>query len=170
MLGSYKCYRQPTCENISLNVEELADQELIQKPKYIAMAWSDELQALKHLPEFCDLSSLCKMYEEKNPTPKRVVKLLQAEPNSDPERTCFEHLKRFVKSLNESKLAVFLHFVTGSNIITVNKIEVAFNTSVGLTHSILSHTCAPVLKIPSTFQSYIELSEEFTNVLINSFA
>lgn len=170
MLGGYKCYRQPTRENINVIVEELAHQELIQKPKYMAMAWSDELQALKCFPEFCDASSLYTMYEEKKPTSKRVIKLLRAEPRSEAERTCFEHLKRFIKSLNESKLAGFLQFINGSNIVTVSEIKVAFNTSVGLARSIVSRTCGPVLEIPSTFQTYNELSEEFTNILINSFA
>ena len=57
MLSSYKCYRQPTHENINVIVEEMAHQELIQKPKYIATVWNNELQALKSFPEFCDVSS-----------------------------------------------------------------------------------------------------------------
>ena len=170
MLSSYKCYRQPTHENINVIVEELAHQELIQKPKYMATVWNNELQALKSFPEFCDASSLYKMYEEKNPTSKRVIKLLHAEPSSDTERMCLDHLKRFIKSLNESKLAGFLQFVTGSNIITVNQIEVAFNTSAGHSRSIVAHTCAPVLEIPSTFQTYNELSEQFSNILLISSA
>jgi hypothetical protein len=146
MLGSYKCYRLPTQENINVIIEELAHQELIQKPKYMATAWSDELQALKFFPEFCDACSLYTMYEEKNPTSKRVIRLLHAEPSSEAERMCLDHLKRFIKSLNESKLAGFLQFVTGSNIIAVNEIEVAFNTSAGHSRSIVAHTCGPSLE------------------------
>lgn len=170
LLSSYKCYRQPTRENINVVVEELAHQELIQKPKYIAMAWSGELQALKSFHEFASASSLCTMYEEKKPTSKRVIKLLQPESSTDAERTCFDHLKRFIKSLNEVKLAGFLQFVTGSNIITVNEIKVTFNTSAGHERSIVSHTCAPVLELPSTFQTYNELSEQFSNILMISSA
>ncbi len=170
MLGSYKCYRLPTQENINVIIEELAHQELIQKPKYMATAWSDELQALKFFPEFCDACSLYTMYEEKNPTSKRVIRLLHAEPSSEAERMCLDHLKRFIKSLNESKLAGFLQFVTGSNIIAVNEIEVAFNTSAGHSRSIVAHTCGPILEIPSTFQTYNELSEQFSNILLISCA
>ena len=65
ILSLDECYRLPTHENVNVILEELVHQELIQKPKYIAMAWSDELQALKCFPEFCDASSLCTMYEEK---------------------------------------------------------------------------------------------------------
>ena len=88
----------------------------------MATAWSDEFQALKCFPEFCDACSLHIMYEEKNPTSKRVIKLLQAEPSSEAERMCLDHLIRFIKSLSDSKLAGFLPFVTGSNVITVNEI------------------------------------------------
>ena len=113
MLSSYKCHRQPTHENIHVIVEELAHQELIQKPKYIATIWSNELLTLKSFSEFSDASNLYTMYEKNNPTSRRVIKLLHAEPRSDSERTCLDHLKRFIKSLNESKLAGFLQFVTG---------------------------------------------------------
>ena len=36
LLSSYNCYRNPTKENIRLTLEELAHQELLQKPRYIA--------------------------------------------------------------------------------------------------------------------------------------
>lgn len=170
MLSSYKCYRQPTQENIQAIIEELAHQELVQRPKYISMAWSVELKVLKRFPEFCDFNSLCAMYEEKKPTSKRIIKLMHAEPCSDAERACLDHLKRYIKSLDDSKLAGFLQFVTGSNIITVKEIEVSFTNSIGAARCIVAHTCAPLLELPSTFQTYNELSEEFSNTLINSFA
>ena len=110
------------------------------------------------------------MYEEKRPTPKRVVKLLKAEPSSDVERTCLDHLKRYIKSLGESQLAGLLQFVTGSNIITVEEIQVTFTDTVGVSHCIVAHICGPLLELPSTFQTYNELSEEFSNTLANAFA
>ena len=170
VLGSYKCFRQPSPENICEIVEELAHQELIQKPKYISMAWCAELKALKVFPEFQSFNSVCTMYEDKIPTSRRVVKLFQAEPKTDSERTCFDHLKRFVKSMSGSKLAAFLQFLTGSNIITVERIEVSFIDSVEPVRRIVAHTCAPLLELPSTFQTYNELCEELTNTLMNSFA
>ena len=105
------------------------------------------------------------MYEENNSTSKLVIKLLHAEPSIYTDG--LDHLKRLIKSLNKSKLlACFLLFVTGSSIIIVNQIEVAFNTSVRHSRSIVAHTCAPVLETPSTFQTNNELSEQFSNILL----
>ena len=170
LLSSYKCHRQPTQESINTIFLELAHQELVQKPKYISLAWSAQLQALKEFAEFNDFNSICIMYERKKPTSKRVIKLLHAEPSSDAERASIDYLKRFVKSLDDSRLAGLLQFITGSNIITVERIKVAFTDSVGAGRCIVAHTCGPLLELPSTYQTYNELSVEFSKTLTNSFA
>lgn len=170
LLSSYKCYRQPTQDGMQKIFEELAHQELVQKPKYIAVAWGPHLQPLRNFPEFCDVNTLTTLYEEKRPTSKRVIKLLKAEPSSDAERACFDHLKRYIKSLGGSQLAGLLQFVTGCNIITVDEIPVTFTDTVGVSRCIVAHTCGPLLELPSTFQTYNELSEEFSNMLANVFA
>ena len=170
LLSSYNCHRQPTQESINTIFLELSHQELVQKPKYISLAWSAQLQALKEFAEFNDFNSICIMYERKKPTSKRVIKLLHAEPSSDAERASIDYLKRFVKSLDDSKLAGLLQFITGSNIITVERIKVAFTDSVGAGRCIVAHTCGPLLELISTYQTYNELSVEFSKTLTNSFA
>ena len=170
LLSSYNCHRQPTQESIKTIFLELAHQELVQKPKYISLAWSAQLQALKQLTEFNDFNSICTMYERKKPTSKRVIKLLNAEPSSDAEKASIDHLKRFIKSLDDAKLAGLLQFITGSNIITVERIEVAFTDSAGASRCIVAHTCGPLLELPSTYQTYNELSVEFSKTLATSFA
>ena len=114
-------------------------------------------------------NSICTVYERKKPTSKRVIKLLNAEPSSDAERASIDLLKRFAKSLDDSKLAGLLQFMTGSNIITVERIKVAFTDSVGASQCIVAHTCGH-LELPSTYQTYNELSVEFSKTLTNSFA
>ena len=169
-LSSYKCYRRPTQDALEKIFGELAHQELVQRPKYISAAWGSHLQSLRGLPEFSDVNAITTLYEEKRPTSKRVIKLLKAEPSCDAERTCLDHLKRYIKSLGESQLARLLQFVTGSNIITVEEIGVTFTDSVGVSRCIVAHTCGPLLELPSTFQTYNELSEEFSNILSSGFA
>lgn len=170
LLTSYKCFRRVTKENVTLIFEELAHQELIQKPKYIGNVWSEVLNALKQFSQFKDFESLSAMYAEKVPTPKRIIKIFQATPSTDAERECYEHLKRYVKSLDDSMLAGFLQFVTGSNVITTHSINIEFNATDGNLRSFVAHTCSPMLEVPSTFQSYNEMSEELTNTLRNSHA
>lgn len=165
VLSSYKCYRMVSKENMQQTIEELAHQELIQRPKYIANAWSPIVSTLKGCAEFEDVTSLQSLYEQKKPTAKNVSKLFSASPSNDHERECLSHLKRFVKSLDANILGVFLQFVTGSNIITVEKIEVGFSTDTGAARRPIAHTCGPLLIIPATYQSYNELSEEFSSVL-----
>ena len=132
LLSSYKCYRKPSKENIKGILEELAPQELIQKPRYVANIWTVELKSLKSHPKLCDINSLSVMFSEKKPTSKRIIKLFNVEPKSDSERACFDHFKRYIKSLNENMLAAFLQFLTGSDIITVEKVELSFNATDGV--------------------------------------
>ena len=39
-LSSYKCFRLPTCKTIRTIIVELAHQELIQRPRYVAEYWA----------------------------------------------------------------------------------------------------------------------------------
>lgn len=164
VLSSYKCYRMVTKDNMQKILEELAHQELIQRPKYVANAWFPIAKQLKHYKEFRNVDSLVELYEAKKPTPKKVCKLFSANPTTECQRECLDHLKRFVKSLDDNLLRAFLQFVTGSNILAVDSIEVAFSTEDGAARRPVAHTCAPLLVIPSTYQSYNELSEEFSNI------
>ena len=168
LLSSYKCYRLPTKEAIPKIILELAHQELIQKPKYIAEAWSPIIAQLKSYEEFKNTESLKDMFFLKKPTAKKIVKLLDASPSNDAERQCFDHLKRFIKSLDENLLCICLQFITGSNTISNDKIDVSFNATSGAARTPTAHTCGPLLVIPSTYQTYNELCEEFTSILRES--
>ena len=168
VLSSYKCHRVVTKDNMPKIIDELAHQELIQRPKYIANAWSPILEKLKRFKEFENVESLVNLYEAKKPTHKKVCKLLTSNPATDAQRECFSYLKRFVKSFDDNLLTVFLQFVTGSNVIAVDKIEVAFSEESGKGRRPVAHTCGPLLLIPSTYQSYNELSEEFSNIFRRS--
>ena len=81
--------------------------------------------------------------------------------------TSFDHLKRYIKSLGEVALKAFLQFITGSDVIAVTEITVAFNSLDGVHRSPIARTCWPVLEVPTTYQSYNELSEEFENLIFN---
>ena len=97
LLSSYNCYRNPTKENIRLTLEELAHQELLQKPQYIANVWNQELESLKGFPEFSHFQSLTLMYEEKKPTSKRGIKLIEAKPKTGADRGPFGPFKEVHK-------------------------------------------------------------------------
>lgn len=161
-LSSFKCYRNPTEQNIREIILKIAHQEIVQKPRFVANCWSPLFIKLRKLIKTSD--DLTKLYEERKPTPKKVVKLLEASPQNDAERCCLDHLKRYLKSL-EGNISNFLRFVTGSDILTCTSIKVTFNTLEGLMRRPVAHTCGPTLELPTTYQSYNELVEEFSSIL-----
>ena len=151
--SSYKCYKNPTKENIEVIMTQLAHQELVQKPRYISNCWKPDISSLKSFSQFRSLDAMTEMYEAKKPTGKKVIKLLVANPQNESERNSFDHLKRYIKSLDEGALKAFLQFTTGSDVIAVTEITVSFNSLDGAHRSPIARTCGPVLEVPTTYQS-----------------
>lgn len=166
-LSYYKCFRNHSKENIRQIIFEIAHQEIIQKPRYILNCWAPIVKSLKILPDFQSVKDVQHMYDAKRPTTKKVLKLIQSEPASDKERLCLDHLKKYIRSLQGNFLPLFLQFITGSDVICFPHIEVTFSVLDGKTRRPVAHTCGPLLEIPSTYQSYNELSEEFSELLSN---
>ena len=164
-LSSYKCSRSPTNENIMQIVSELAHQEIVQKPRYLMNCWAPIVKSLITFPEFKSVTALENLYEDKRPTARKVIKLIKSEPVTEQERQCLDHLQKYIRSLSGDSLSLFLQFITGSNVIACDRIEVAFTTLEGTARRPIAHTCGPLLEIPSTYQSYNELSEEFSELL-----
>ncbi|XP_028417887.1 uncharacterized protein LOC114542566 [Dendronephthya gigantea] len=97
-LSSLKCFRVASQENIKEIINELAHQELIQKPRYIVNCWAPMLHMLQEHKAFQTFEDLKELYKSKTPTAKKIIKLFRAEPSNDAERESLAHLKRFVKS------------------------------------------------------------------------
>lgn len=77
-LSSYKCYRIPKPQNIKSLFVELAHQEIIQKPRYIANCWAPVLEVLKGHADFANVESLRQLFLDSKPTAKKVIKALDA--------------------------------------------------------------------------------------------
>lgn len=165
LLSSFKCYKIPTKDNIFTILHELAHQEIVQKPRYIADCLSPIVNALRVYTPFQTLEDLKSFYSAKKPSSKKIINLLSANPEPGAEQNSFEHFKRFVKSLNANDLGGLLQFLTGSNIIVCETITVTFTTLDGTARRPVVHTCGPSLELPSTYQCYNELAEEFTALL-----
>ena len=165
LLSYFKCYKSPTKTNIFNIVHELAHQELVQKPLYIVDCLAPILNRMRVYTPFQTIGELQKLYNEKKPTAKSVINLLSTNPTPEAEQNSLEDFKRFVQSLNGSDLGDFLQFLTGSNIILCKTITVTFTTLEGKSRWPIVHTCGPSLELPSTYQCYNELAEEFTALL-----
>lgn len=164
-LSSYKCFRKPTPQNIKVIFIELAHQEIIQKPRYIAECWAPVLSILKEHMSFSKVEGIRKLCLDSKPTAKKVIKSLVATPKNEAERESLGFLKKFIKSLDAVSLKVFLKFLTGSDVLIQKNISVSFNSVAGIARAPVAHTCGPCLELPSTYQSYNELAEDFTKIL-----
>ena len=62
---------------------ELAKQELIQKPYIMVCSWKKHMYLLKRYDEFKSFETVQKFYKDCEPTTKKVLALLKADPKSE---------------------------------------------------------------------------------------
>ena len=163
LLVRMECHTIPTGDEVKPLLIEVAATELVQKPKYAfdGMVTTCRIPLISMLPHPDDIHAL---YDRKVPTTRKIVKLLQANPENVDENKVFGYLKQYVKGL-KGDLVKFLHHVTASDSISVEKIEVQFNSKRGLERAPVAHTCGPLLEISTTYSSFHEFRAEFSNVL-----
>ena len=162
-LSAYHCYRKPSEDNLSEIIFELGHQELIQKPRYAATCISNIFKLHKSHP-FTSKDKVLQFYEKGSVSCRKIVKLLKLEEEcNDIQRAVFNHLTRFIKSLDKKDLLSFLRFVTGGDILPQHAIKVRFCEQVP--RAPRARSCVPSLEIADTYTCYNDLAEEFVNVL-----
>ena len=161
ILSSYGVRQLPSNGNVREIFIKLAHKEIIQKPNYITERWSAVLQPLKK----CLSNSIDEVYLKLEPTTKKVLQLLKDEPTSSDERAVLGYLKRFIRGLEVAKLKRFLVFTTGSDLMVCDSLNINFVRLDGLGRRPVAHTCGPCLELPTTYQSFPELREEFSSIL-----
>ena len=69
--------------------------------------------------------------------------------------------------MGEAQLNSFMRFVTGADldVLCVPQISVQFSALDGFARGSIANTCGSLLELPSTYNSYPELREEFSNIL-----
>ena len=164
-LERFNCRSAVTSENLRKLVIEIANQELIQKPHVMISTWQPSVQELKQYPQFQSTSGIQGLYDTLKPTTKKVLEMLSAQPNTEAERDAFKFLQRYIRGLDNAKLIQFLRFTTASDILMTCKLEVAFTKLEGVGCRPIAHTCGPVLDLPSTYANFVELREQFNNIL-----
>ena len=102
LLGFYNCFKKPTKENLSIVLQELAHQEIVQKPRYIANCFMEVMSASKSI--FDTIEQLEEFYQSQLPTANKVINALKCELRIDAEKAVFNHLTRYVKSLTKDIL------------------------------------------------------------------
>ena len=96
----------------------------------------------------------------------KVLQLLQ-EPNieSASQSEVWGYLETFVGNMTIEELRIFLRFVTGSFVVSIPAIYMAFNALDGLARRPISHTCSATLELSTAYSSNPEFSAEFQLVL-----
>ena len=163
----FKCRSLVNRKNISEVVQELAKQKLYQKPHLMASCWSSIFAPLRSkLP--CS-ENLRKLYQDLEPTCKKLVAIINSKPENEAERECLHYLKKYVKPLDKPILKHLLEFLTGSQFLIVDEIKVSFTKNDStFARRPIAHTCWPCLELPSTYSSFCKLREEFTSILKKS--
>ena len=93
LLSNFNCYKSPAKTNIFNIVHELAHQELVQKPRYMVDCLAPIMNRMRVYTPFQTMEHLQKLYNKKNPTAKRVINLLSANPTPGAEQDSLERLK-----------------------------------------------------------------------------
>ena len=83
LLSFYNCYKKPTKENLSIVLQELTHQEIVQKPRYIANCFMKVMSASKSI--FDTIEQLEEFYQRRLPTAKKVINALKCELRNDAE-------------------------------------------------------------------------------------
>ena len=125
-LSVFDCKRRVTQDNLVEIIRELAHKEIIQKLQYVADCWGPIVSHLKlYFPDMCSLHEL---YSSILPTNVKVIFLLKATPLTAAEGETLVHLKRFIRGLDESKLATFLRFTTASDVLVTDTLTIFSQT------------------------------------------
>ncbi|KAF7710168.1 hypothetical protein HF521_009040 [Silurus meridionalis] len=158
----------PSQDNLKAVLIQVAHKQIIQQPKYAL----DNMSVVAAQPLMTTLTTPAKiwtMYDDKKPTPRKVLKLMEANPTTPAENQAFKFLQQYIRGLDQVGLRRMLRFVTGSDVICVTEIRVVFTTLDGLARRPVAHTCGSVLELPCTYNSYPELRVEMENVLTSSY-
>ncbi|XP_069376383.1 uncharacterized protein [Paralichthys olivaceus] len=155
----------PSKDNVRAAILTMAHKALLQEPKFIIDCFHSSIHHA--VPTLITKESIMELYESKRPTNKKVAQMIKPSTDSlDPqEQTALNHLLRYVRSINQRKLEIFLRFCTASTVLCTDTIKVTFNRLCGLSRRPVAHTCGAVLELPCTYSSYPEFRQEFDNVL-----
>jgi hypothetical protein len=162
-LGDHDCRKIVSTENFKTLLQEIAHKELIQEPSFIVRCWQPMLSNISITISHVQLHL---MYLDRMPSGKQLAKLFDFPDNMNAQQqSAADHLKRYVRNLDEKDAKAFLRFCTGFDIIMCSKIVVAFTSTCGLQRRPVAHTCSDLLELPSTYDNFVDLRAEFDNIL-----
>lgn len=169
-LETFGARRVPGKEGRRDIILEIAHKELIQRAQFVIDNWKKPLRlGLGNIPWFSSIESVNMLYESSTPTARRVLNLITAEPNTNAQRDVVSYLKRYIRGMDDEKLAKFLRFCTGASMICVDGIRVSFSDLTGAARRPVAHTCGCVLELPVSYESFPQFREEMNNLFSSQY-
>ncbi|MEQ2316413.1 hypothetical protein AMECASPLE_032291 [Ameca splendens] len=106
----------PSPENLKAVLLQVAHKQIIQEPKYAL----DNMSAVAGQPLRTTMTTTTKiqvMYEDKETTCRKVLKMIEASPVTPAEKQALRFLQQFIRGLDEVVLRRLLRFGTGADVI-----------------------------------------------------
>ncbi len=162
IMNTYECRRRVTASSLPGIIDEIAHKELIQKPMFVIDCWREVTKGLISLS--CE--EIQQLYKDLKPTPKKVTGLLKFPPEMSENQTeVANHLKRYIREIDEDKLSRFLRFCTGSDLVVTEAIHVEFTFQTDFTRRPIGHTCGMVLELSDSYDNFPQFRAEFNCIL-----
>ena len=162
ILDSYGCRRRITAKTLPTILDEIAHKELVQKPMFVIDCWREIIH--HHL--FLSPEALIELLTDLQPTSKKVCQLLKFANDLTPkQKEVRNHLKRFIRELDEIKLQKFLRFCTGSDLVITDSIYVEFEEMSEFSRRPIGHRCGKILHIAASYDNFPDFRSEFNAVL-----
>ncbi|KAF3851988.1 hypothetical protein F7725_005343 [Dissostichus mawsoni] len=147
----------PSKDKIRAAIVVMAHKALLQEPKFIIDCFHSSIH--NAVPRLLTKESIMELYENKRPTNRKVAQMIKPSNESlnPQEQAALTYLLRYVRSLDQRKLEIFLRFCTGSSVTALKLC--------GLSRRPVAHTCGAVLELPCTYSSYPDFRAELDSVL-----
>lgn len=160
--NSYDAKVLPNKNNFKKMLQQIAREELIQKPSFVKECFAPFLKMLEGKLD------LHKIYSKLDPTDKNIINLLEIEPNLSAEKKIITgYLKKFIKESDLKTRESFLRFCTGSDLANQN-IKIDFIESDGFARVPVAHTCSKLLQLPLSYENFMTFRTEFNNILTSN--
>ncbi|KAB0804069.1 hypothetical protein PPYR_01039 [Photinus pyralis] len=149
----------PNKHNLKVMLEQIAKEEILQKPSFVRECIRPHLNYIKHI---LNIDYIFSAYQ---PTDRNIISLFKVDENlSHDKKQIVQFLKKFIKESDEKTRSSFLRFCTGSDL-PIGKITIDFISTDGFARVPIAHTCSSILQIPTTYENFLTFRNEFNNLL-----
>ena len=171
VLEPYNMRKLPTPSSLRSQLIAIARCEFINKISWAVHCFKKGLADCHDVWNGTSKEEISIMYDDFVPAPASVLDLFQVEDEyqlSSAKEVVLNYLKRMLRSAEDALLRKILRYITGSKLVTVDKVTVVFHANTGSVPEIIAHTCAAILDLPSSgYHSFHDFREQFKSLLNN---